>query len=70
MKKDVKRYIQGYDICQRTKITQQTWRGPIHPLPMAEAPWTDITIDMIGPLPLSEGKDTILVIVDRFSKMI
>jgi hypothetical protein len=46
------------------------WRGPIHPLPMAEAPWTDITIDMIGPLPLSEGKDVILLIVDRFSKMI
>jgi hypothetical protein len=37
---------------------------------MAEAPWTDITIDMIGPLPLLEGKDAILVVVDRFSKII
>ena len=29
-----------------------------------------ISIDIIGPVPESEGKDAILVIVDRFSKMI
>ena len=33
-------------------------------------PWQEISIDMIGPLPNSNGMDTILVIVDRFMKMI
>ena len=35
-----------------------------------EGPWQDISIDMIGPLPKSTEMDAILVIVDRFTKMI
>ena len=35
-----------------------------------KGPWQDISIDMIGPLPRSNGLDTIVVIVDRFTKMI
>jgi len=44
--------------------------GELHPLEIPNGPWQDISIDMIGPLPNSNGKDTILVIVDRFTKMI
>jgi len=33
-------------------------------------PWQEISIDIIGPLPKSNGMDTIVVIVDRFTKMI
>ena len=32
--------------------------------------WQEISIDIIGPLPKSNGKDTIVVIIDRFTKMI
>jgi len=39
-------------------------------LEIPEGPWQDISIDMIGPLPRSNGKDAIVVIVDRFTKMI
>ena len=35
-----------------------------------EGPWQDISINMIGPLPRSNEIDAILVIVDRFTKMI
>ena len=35
-----------------------------------EGPWQDISINMIGPLPRSNEMDAILVIVDRFTKMI
>jgi len=44
--------------------------GELHPLEIPNGPWQDISIDMIGPLPNSNGKDAILVIVDRFTKMI
>jgi len=39
-------------------------------LEIPEGPWQDISIDMISPLPRSNERDAILVIVDRFTKMI
>ena len=33
-------------------------------------PWTDIALDFLTKLPTVLGKSTILVIVDRFSKML
>jgi len=44
--------------------------APLHPLPTPKVPWEEISIDIIGSLPKSEDKDAILVVVDRFSKMI
>ena len=35
-----------------------------------QGPWQEISIDIIGPLPTSNGMDAIVVIVDRFTKMI
>jgi len=43
---------------------------PLHPLSTPKTPWEEISIDIIGPLPRSEDKDAILVVVDRLSKMI
>jgi len=34
-----------------------------------EKPWTHLTVDFITKLPLVAGKDAILVICDRLSKM-
>ena len=35
-----------------------------------QEPWLEISIDIIGPLPKSNGMDAIVVIIDRFTKMI
>ena len=35
-----------------------------------QGPWQEISIDIIGPLPKSNGMDAIVVIVDRFTKMV
>jgi hypothetical protein len=32
-------------------------------------PWTDISYDLITGLPVSEGYDSILMVVDRLTKM-
>jgi len=32
--------------------------------------WQEISIDIIGPLPKSNGMDAIVVIVDQFTKII
>jgi hypothetical protein len=41
----------------------------LHPLPAAQKPWENISIDLIGPLPPSFGHNAILVIVDYHTKM-
>jgi len=70
LKEDIKRYIQGCIKCQQNKVQHQQKAGELHPLEIPNGPWQDISIDMIGPLSNSNGKDAILVIVDRFMKMI
>ena len=42
----------------------------LHPLETPEGPQQEISIDIIRPLPKSKDKDTIVVIVDQFTKMI
>src|SRR6202040_2682565 len=42
----------------------------LHPHAIPSKPWEHILIDLIGPLPESQGYNAVLVIVDRFSKMI
>jgi len=44
--------------------------APLHPLPTPKTSWEKISINVIGPLPKSEDKDAILVVVDQFSKML
>jgi len=44
--------------------------GELHPLEISKGPWQKISIDIIRPLPRSNGKDAIVVIVDQFIKMI
>ena len=70
LKEDVKKYVQGCIKCQQNKVQHQKRAGELHPLEIPEGPWQDISINMIGPLPRSNEIDAILVIVDRFTKMI
>ena len=44
--------------------------GKLYLLETSKRLWQDISIDIIGPLPKSNNKDTIVVIVDQFTKMI
>ena len=42
----------------------------LHLLEMLEELWQEISIDIIRPLPRSNRKDAIIVIIDQFTKMI
>ena len=70
LKEDVKKYIQGYFKCQQNKFQHQRKTGELYPLEIPKRPWQEISIDIIGPLLKSNGMNAIVVIVDRFTKMI
>ena len=65
---DVKEYVSRCPDCQRFKIRRARPRGVLNPLPAATYPFERISVDHISPLPLSNGFDAILVIVDFFTK--
>ena len=45
-------------------------KTPLNPNTVPDTPWEIISVDLISPLPESKGKNAIMVIVNRFSKMI
>ena len=70
IKNDVKRYVQGCFKYQQNKAQHMKKVGEIHSLKTPEGLWKEISIYIIGLLLKSNKKDTIIVIVDWFTKMI
>jgi len=68
--KEVKRYVEGYDACQRNKNCTEQPAGKLMPNSIPEKPWTHISADFITKLSLAQGYDSILVVVDRLTKMV
>ncbi|MBW0536609.1 hypothetical protein O181_076324 [Austropuccinia psidii MF-1] len=62
-------YVSSCQQCSRNKNIHHKKFGLLKPLPIANVPWIFLSMDFITQLPLSNSFDSILVIVDRFSKM-
>lgn len=69
MKHDIQEYVKSCDVCQRVKSGQQLPGGLLQPLPIPSQIWQDISLDFVEGLPKSHDKDSIMVVVDRLSKM-
>ena len=68
MIKDVQALITRCSTCHQAKSTFH--KGLYTPLPTPNQPWEDLSMDFIVALPRTQrGKDSIMVVVDRFSKM-
>jgi len=68
--REVKRYIERCDACQRNKNCTEQPAGKLMPNSIPNKAWTHILADFITKLPLAQGYDSILVVVDRFTKMV
>ena len=69
LRKDVLHIVQRCTTCHKAKTTLQP-HGKYLPLPIPNAPWEDVSLDFVVGLPRTPTrKDSILVVVDRFSKM-
>ncbi|OWZ20062.1 Retrovirus Polyprotein [Phytophthora megakarya] len=60
-------YVCTCETCQRNKSGDRK-RGVLHPLPIPDASWVDVSMDLVTGLPESGGFDAICVIVCRVSK--
>ena len=69
MKGDVHAVVERCSICKKAKSRQKAFRKYM-PLPIPIQPWIDVSIDFLVGLPkTARGSDSIMVVVDRFSKM-
>ena len=68
LKRDVRDYVGACDTCQRIKSDSRKPSGLLQPLPIPERIWEDVTMDFIEGLPMSNGFNGILVVVDRLTK--
>ncbi|KAI1555918.1 hypothetical protein PtrEW7m1_012252 [Pyrenophora tritici-repentis] len=68
----IARFTNNCTTCRRSKVNRHAKHGLLHPLPVPEKYWTDISIDFITPLPPSKwcghSYRHIMVVVDRLSK--
>ncbi|GAA5878148.1 hypothetical protein JCM1840_002257 [Sporobolomyces johnsonii] len=67
MSHDVLAYVSSCDGCQRHKSRTTKRAGQLRTLPVPEKAFTDVRLDFIGPLPISDGKDMLLVITGRLT---
>ena len=67
--REVGRYVEGCDLCQQMKNRTEEVTRKLKLGEVLEKPWTHISVDFITKLPVVAGKDAILVICDRLSKM-
>ncbi|MCO5555871.1 hypothetical protein L7F22_009416 [Adiantum nelumboides] len=68
--RDVHKYVRQCFQCQAIKAERIKTPGLLHPLQIPESNWQSISMDFIVGLPTTQRqKDTILVVVDRLSKM-
>jgi hypothetical protein len=67
--KFVRDFVRSCDTCARSKAPRHRPYGFLQPLPIPFRPWASLTMDFITDLPLSDGFDTIMVIVERMTKM-
>ncbi|GIL67083.1 hypothetical protein Vafri_20518, partial [Volvox africanus] len=68
---DAENFVRTCSSCQRNKALSGKGRGLLQPLPVPDAPWESVSMDFVVALPKTEGGyDSVLVMVDRLTKMV
>ena len=64
----IKSYIKSCTTCMCSKSQRHHPYGLLKQLLIPERPWNSISMDFIKKLPMTDGSDTILVIIDHLTK--
>jgi hypothetical protein len=68
LKEDVKDYVTKCQVCKKAKHENCRSPGLLQPLPVPNQAWHTVSMDFIEGLPKSKTFDTILVVIDKFTK--
>ena len=68
--RDVGKYVEGCDLCQRMKNRTEELAEKLKLSEVPKKPWSYLTVDFITKLPVVVEKDTVLVVCDRLSKIV
>jgi len=68
--REVKWYVEGCNTCQRNKNCTEQPAGKLMPNSIPNKAGTYISADFITRLPLAQEYNSILVVVDWFTKMV
>ena len=69
MIRDVGKYVERCDLCQRMKNRTEELAGKLKLSEVPKKPWSHLTVEFIMKLLVVAGKDAVLVVCDRLSKM-
>ena len=67
IRKDVSNYVSNCHECLSCKPSKQI-TPPLDPRPAIQPRFQDLVVDIVGPLPVSEGMRYLLTVVDRASR--
>ena len=67
--KDIERYVEEYNICQRMKNRMKMTAGKLKLSEVPEKSWIYLIVDFIMKLPVVARKDAILVVYNILLKM-
>ena len=67
--RDVRKYVEGCDLCQRMKNRMEELAGKLKLSEVPKKMWTHLMMDFITKLPVVAGNHAILVVCDRLSKI-
>lgn len=70
LNQNVEKFCISCGQCQMTKSSNQKAQGLLHTLPIPGKPWESVAMDFVGPLPLSEGYDYLMVVICRLTSMV
>nr|XP_040026064.1 uncharacterized protein LOC120815109 [Gasterosteus aculeatus aculeatus] len=55
MEPEVREYVEACSVCARNKTSSTSRMGLLQPLPIPSRPWSDISMDFVTGLPVSQG---------------
>ena len=67
MKRDIRDWCRRCHPCQSSKVARHT-KAPLEHFPAPDRQFGSIHVDLVGPLPPSEGMTYIFTIIDRYSR--
>ena len=67
MNKDITKWTRSCINCQRAKVVRHN-KAAVHKIPPASSKFSEIHLDIVGPLPVNKNNRYLLTIIDRYSR--